>query len=262
MSEPRKWTGDRPTRDKVVEMVRILRENTTDRGCTPGEAAKFAAKAAQFIEEYQISEHELRAESGDASPEIEVCENKLRTGKKVVNPGLEAVVAQLARAMCCEIILLKEDGEVVYGITGDPLDTDYVCQISLTLVPALQTMAYLEGLEHGREKAGLVRWTNQYLQGASLEIRRRIEAERKERSAAKEAECLLTTGNTGRALMCVTGESIAAQKRDAVAQTFKQLYPKITQKRAPSRSEYDADAHRRGREAGKVVGLHLGIEHK
>lgn len=255
-------------REKVIRLIREMRNRTVDRGATPAEAAGFAAKVAEFIERYQIDEAELKAGNSGGAPtkpeDVEVCQNYLRTGAKVFNPGMTRIVSALARAMCCKVILLPAGyrrgyEDCTYGIVGDTLDADYVCQMATTLVPALRTMAKLEGAEHGYEKAGLVRWTNQYLTGAALEIERRIVAERRERSEVKRVEHkLLAAGGTGTVLTCITGESIAAIKHEAAAAAFKREYPKT--RTTHSRAEYDRTAYERGREVGKTVGLNLGIE--
>jgi hypothetical protein len=226
------------TRARIIELIADMRARTVANGCTPGEAAKFAAKVAEWVEKYQIDEAELRAKGGDPTPEeIEVCENILRTGGKVHNPGVTAVVAGLARGMCCEVILLNLEGEAAYGITGESLDADYVCQVATMVVPALKSMAKLEGIEHGYEKAGLIRWCNQYLTGAGTEIQRRLERERKDRSDARAVEHKVSC----MALVLVTGETIAAEKREAVSQVFKQKYPSTRTTR--SRMEYNHDAY-------------------
>lgn len=254
-------------RERAIRLIRELRLHTVERGCTPAEAASFAAKAAEWVEHYQIEEAELRAGAGAAAPPAtEVTENILRTGKKVFNPGVTQIVNSLALGMCCRVILLykwdpeEECKEAVYGITGDELDADYVCQVATTVLPALQTMAKLEGAEHGYEKAGLVRWTNQYLTGAGLEIRRRLEADRKERSDVREVEGRLAAVGGSRALAVITGESLAAAKRTAVAEAFAKKYPETL--RTYSRARYDDTAHERGREAGKRVGLNVAVEGK
>lgn len=252
------------TREEIIEKVRKMLDHTFERGCNPAEAAGFAAKAAEWIEKYNIGEAELRQRSGGdpLADEAEVCENVLRTGKRAHNPGVTALVTGLAHGMCCEVVMSSrgrgDEREAVYGIIGDPLDADYVCQMATTVLPALQIMADLEGREHGHEKAGLVRWCNQYLIGAGAEVRRRLERDRKDRSDAKEAERKLLVGDTGRALMCVTGETIAASKRESSAEALKRLYPKV--RTVISRSGYDSDARERGREAGRTVGLNLAVE--
>lgn len=246
------------TREKIVHLVNEMRKHTVDRGCSPDEAAGFAAKAAAWVEKYQISEEELRREGKAPDPEVEVCQNTLRTGKRVFNPGMTAVVGGLASAMCCKVVLLHQDNEAVYGVVGDSLDADYVCQIATFVVPALQIMATLEGREHGYEKAGLVRWSNQYLTGAAQEIRRRIEADRKERSDVKEAEHQIAMSGTTCTALVVTGETLAVTKRKATDEAFRSLYPKT--KTVFSRAAYDHTANQRGREAGKRVGLNIPIE--
>ena len=243
-------------RDRIIKLINEMRSHTVDRGCTPAEAAGFAAKAAEWMEKYQVDEAELRAQRGE-DPEVETVQNKLRTGKKVFNPGMNAVVNSLAIAMCCKCILLRERDEAVYGLVGDTLDVDYVCQIATTVVPSLQMMATLEGREHGHEKAGLVRWSNQYLTGAAQEIQARIESERKARADIKQIEHDTQVANGCTALAVITGETLAVQKRMMVAEAFKQLYPRVKQTR--SRSQFDGTAHERGREAGKTVGLRIGV---
>jgi len=237
------------TRQRIIEMVNKLRENTVSRGCTLGEAQKFAAKAAELIEKYQIQEAELTGRAPTAD-EIEVCQNKLRTGMKVFNPGMTAVVNALAIGRSAKCILLYEDGKAVYGIVGEQMDADYVCHISLAVVPALKEWARMEGIQHGEEKAGLIRWSNQYLIGAGEAILSRLVQERKQRSDAKKAQ------STG--LICITGDMLAKVKTEAVAQAFDDLYPNTRQKW--SKSAYNSEARERGREAGNRIGLNVGIE--
>ena len=253
--------ADQRTRERIVELCRQMREHTVEHGCTPGEAAKFAAKVAEYMERYQIEEAELRAERGGPAysvEDVQVFENTLRTGKRVFNPGITQVVNGLAQGMCCQCILIHErhngEQEAVYGIIGDSVDADYVCQVATMVVPALQMMARMEGAEHGYEKAGLVRWTNQYLTGAGQEIKHRLEAERKERSQAKQVEA----AKSRTALTVITGDALATIKRAAVKEAFKAAYPRT--KTTRSRSEYNETANECGRAAGKRVGLYVGIE--
>jgi hypothetical protein len=63
-----------------------------------------------------------------------------------------------------------------------------------------------------------------------------------------------------RALVLVTGETLATAKRAAVAAEFKRLYPSTRTTR--SRSQYDGTARERGREAGRTVGLHVELGQK
>jgi len=245
-------------RDKVIRLIREMRNRTVDRGCTPAEAAAFAAKVAEFMERFQIEEAEIHTATnngtGSIEPEVEVCENKIRTRQRVFNPGRTQVINALADAMSCKCILLHEDGEAVYGITGEVLDCDYVCQISITLIPQLQIMARLEGVEHGYEKAGLVRWANQYLTGAGTTIYARIVKERKERSELKRLESEIA----GTALAVITGDGLATIKAKAALEAFKEKYPKT--RTTHSHSEFDGTAYKQGQEAGKRVGLNVGIK--
>jgi hypothetical protein len=290
-------------RQRIIDLVRRMREQTLTNGCTPGEAAKFAAKAAEWIEQYAIEEAELKAKDESKAfsvEDVEVVQNYLRTGKKVFNPGMTAVVNALAQGVCCQCILLPRNylgsDEVTYGIVGDQLDADYVCAIATSVVPALSYMADLEGAEHGYEKAGLVRWRNQYLSGAAIEIQRRLEQERRERSCQQERQALqlrleaagnrervenlpapvvdqmldalrngtldltVRSGSGCTAIACITGESLAVIKREAVATAFKEMYPAT--KTTRSRSGYDHTANECGRRAGKTVGLRIGLEGK
>lgn len=246
-------------RERVIRLIAEMRNRTVERGATPAEAAAFAAKVAQWMEQHQIDEAELKRESGlKDDTEIEVCQNKLNTGRKVFNPGMTAVVQGLAQGMCCKVILLYEPHPTlgraaVYGVVGDALDADFVCQMSTTLVPALQIMSRLEAAEHGEEGAGLIRWTNNYLAGAGGEIRKRIEADRKRRSEEKVA-----AGGTGTALACITGESLAIIKRKAVEEGFKELYPRTRAKH--SNAGADPRAFQSGRVAGQNVSLNLGVQ--
>lgn len=250
-------------RERVIRLIAEMRNRTTERGATPAEAAGFAAKVAEWIEKYQIEEAELRA-SGDCSTvEVEVCENILRTGKKVFNPGMSQVVNALSQGMCCRCILLNRQGEAVYGVTGDPVDADYVCQVATCVVPALQMMGNIEGREHGYEKAGLVRWTNQYLMGAAQEIKKRLEDDRRIRSEIKRLERMVADqaagGRNGAgALVVITGESLAITKIKATEEAFNAKYPRT--RKSYSRTEYNDAAQSAGREAGKRVGLNPTIK--
>lgn len=245
-------------RDRVIRLIQEMRNRTTERGATPAEAAGFAAKIAEWVEKYNIEEAELRARGDTATPEeIKVCQGTIPTGKKVFNPGVTRLVSGLATGMCCKVILTYSRNEAVYGIVGEQLDADYVCQLVPILLGQLKTMAALEGWENGYEKAGLIRWTNQYLTGAGQAIQQRLEQDRKDRSEVKQMEHSLAPAGSG-ALVCITGESIAVAKREAVAREFKRMYPKTH--KTYSNAGYDNTAQERGREAGQRVGLNLGIK--
>lgn len=235
--------------------------NTVENGCTPGEAAKFAAKAAEWIERHQIEEAELRVSRGE-SAEIEVCQNFLRTGNKAFNPGMTAMVNGLAQGACCKVILLPAGyvghgtscDNATYGIVGSQMDADYVCYMAINLVPALKVMARMEGIEHGHEKGKLMKWCNQYLMGAASEICKRLEAERQARSEVKAEEH--RTGNTTCTAL-ITGTSLAVAKREATDTAFDELYPNT--RKTFTRCGYDPVAQQAGREAGKRVGLNLPL---
>lgn len=249
-------------REKVIRLIKEMQNRTVERGATPAEAAAFAAKVSEWIEKYQIEEAELQSgkEKG-AGPKIEVTENKIRTGKKVFNPGVTQLVAALARAMSCKCVMIRsgaragiKDTEATYGITGDTLDADYVCSIAMTLIPSLELSANIEGWEHGYEGGPLVRWRNQYLTGAAIEIEKRIVDERRARSDVREVEGKLSGG----ALVVITGDQLALLKKAAAEAEFKRRYPHT--RTTTSNSGYDPTAHERGREAGKRASLHQGIE--
>lgn len=252
-------------RERVIRLIAEMRNRTVERGATPAEAAAFAAKVQALMEQYEIDEAELRRESGISDPtNVEVVQNKLKTGRKVFNPGMTAVVNGLAQGMCCKVILLYEDHpalgrQAVYGVVGDNLDADMVCQLSTSIVPALQVMSRLEAAEHGYDGASLIRWTNQYLSGAGLEIKHRIEADRRKRSEEKVAAATVP-GSTSTALTIITGDSLAIIKRKAVEEGFAELYPKT--KKVKSHASYDHTAHEAGRRAGQNVSLNLGVEGK
>src|SRR6516225_8607559 len=97
-------------RERVIRLISEMKNRTVGRGATPAEAAAFAAKVAEWIEKYQIQEAELRAAgvngTGVDPANVEICQNKLRTGKQVFNPGMTQVVSALASGMCCKTILL------------------------------------------------------------------------------------------------------------------------------------------------------------
>lgn len=245
-------------RERIIRLIAEMRNRTVERGATPAEAAAFAAKVAALMEQYQIDEMELKRESGIRDPtDVEIVQNKLKAGRRVFNPGMTAIVNGLALGMCCKVILLHEPHptfgtQAVYGIVGDSIDADLVCQLATTVLPALQIMSKLEGAEHGHEGASMIRWTNQYLIGAGQEIQKRIEDERKRRSAEKVA----TSSSTE--LVPITGESLAIIKRKATEEGFKELYPKT--RKIQSHAQYDPEARERGREAGRNVSLNPQVK--
>lgn len=221
----------------------------------------FAAKVVEMIEKHQISEAELAQQEGAAGPPLEVERVYIHTGKKVHNPGVTDVVFALAGGMSCRAIITHLSGEAVYGLVGDTVDLDYLRQIASVVIPSLEIMATNTAREYGEEKAGLVRFRNQFLMGAAAEIKRRLLKERAERSEVRLLEAKVEAAEQGRpctALAVVTPDSLAAQKAVVVTEAFKQHYPSIRQVR--SRSGYDGDARSRGAEAGRRIGLNPQIE--
>lgn len=242
-------------RERIIRLIREMQNRTTDRGATPAEAAAFAGKVAEWVERYQIEEAELRS-SGDRPEQLEVCQEYYWTDKQVHNPGVTQLISGLAGGMSCKIILLNRRDQGVfrqtgYGVIGTPVDAQFVVQMVPHLLPQLVTMAKMEGMEHGYEKAGLVRWCNQYLGGAGEEIMKRLLRDRKSRSEQKEAL------NRTNALVCITGDKLAVLKTTAVAARFKEFYPRTES--VKSRAEYDGTARERGKDAGASIGLGLPV---
>jgi hypothetical protein len=250
-------------RDRVVRLIREMRNRTTERGATPQEAAAFAAKVAEWIEKYQIEEAEL---SGENAPSIEIVQERIETGKRVFNPGVTAIIGALSRGMSVKMIMARRKDLAVYDLVGTEIDCHFVRQISGQLVSELQIMARLEGAEHGYEKAGLIRWTNNYLDGAAGEIESRLVEDRRQRSEIKqieheqlsrEAEGGLAVKTPTSTALVITGDHLAEKKLAAAEVEFERLYPHRTKSR--SRGDWDGTANSRGREAGRAIGLRLSV---
>lgn len=249
-------------KQRAIELIHLMHNMTVDKGCGPGEAANFAAKIAEWIEEFQISEAELVTKNG-GQQELEYVQHIIRTGKKVHNPGMVHLVNGIALGSCCKCILVVEKGEAVIKVLGEEMDATYVLHISQKLWPELSSRAHLEGIEHGHEKAALKRWENQYLEAAGEVIRKRLDDERTERSREREQQEVrnrqAANGTTCTALKIVTGLTLAAEKRKEVQEIFDELYPKCKGYRGGRNSQYDPRAHEAGRRAGQEAGLHVGV---
>ena len=241
-------------RDRAIRLIAEMQARNTDRGCTPAEAAAFAAKISALMEKYQIDEIELQ--NKEPTPEtVEVCQEYYYTDKRVHNHGVTQMVAQISSGMACKPILLhKQDGpfrKAGYGIVGETIDAHLVVQLVKHLVPKLRAMGAEEGRENGYVKAELIKWNNQYLTGASFEIEKRLMDERNKRSVLQQ------NANSSTALV-VTGNQLFAIKQEASAKEFRRLYPRT--KRTQSRAGRDDTAFSAGREAGKRVGLGLPVK--
>lgn len=228
-------------RDAAMRKIAKLLNCTVANGCTPAEAADAAGLAQKLLEKYQLDI--LDIETG--APKEEVLRHFIVTEKRVVNPGQCSLVAAIAGAFSCKVVI-HQDNPIRYALVG--FDSD--CQVAIAIYNrvywALHTRATLEAQEHGEEKAGIVRFRNCFLQGAAAEIARRLRANR-----AVGLPSSLLIGTTG-------GTALVLAKEKPVQEQYDKFYPKgQTKNRPSSRSGYNHAGHEAGKRAGRDIGLHV-----
>jgi hypothetical protein len=103
-------------REKLKEKIRALREMTSARGCTEDEAMVAAAKAAELMREYGVSNVELETESADA---------KAKTHGTSVRDQIVVVIMDVTNTAA----IFNDSGIRFYGVAPGPEIAAYIWTI-------------------------------------------------------------------------------------------------------------------------------------
>lgn len=242
-------------RERLLRIIAALLDKTVDRGCMPAEAAGAAAKVQELLERYQLDITDVQT----GAPQEKVLRHDYDTGKNAVNPGELRLFAAVARGFDCKHVVI-EGRPVRYALVG--FDSD--CQVALALFRriffSLSIQATEEGRECGEEKAGLVRFRNQFLCGAAGEIEQRLREARRGRQEGG-SPCVVPVGSDGKVLAGgpsygQASTALVLAKEKPVQEAFDDIFPRSCLSKArASRSDWHSDARDAGRRAGRSIAL-------
>jgi hypothetical protein len=230
-----------PTMEKNVEslmkVVQALMAKTVERGATEAEAREAAAKVQELLQRYNI---DMRAA---ASQDDDPAEDYSGEYVKYGEVGYErdwrrALLSSIARGNFCRIVLAGGKGTGGAYVVGQPHNIQVVMYLFNSLSVQLRHLAE-EGLKTRRDRTvGPYYWKRDYVMNAAYALRERFEAQHK------------TNEQTTALVVSVESELDAALKK---------LFGQLRAGQA-SNIKGSMEAAIKGREAGRNIGIHAGVE--
>lgn len=226
--------------DKVLSKLKKLMNMTTERGCTPAEAAAAAAHVERILEEHQLSRFDVDSKKFDE----EVVDEKAGVKLGKVVPAWSYALAS-AVATPHEVVAIfswTPHGEHVLRFVGHKSDASVSSYLYVTLFPRLLRMADVECVRLGRFGAGIKTFKRDFMLAAAQTIYVRLKEER-DRVRAQN----------------VASRDLVVVKKDAVEDYMKRRYPGAKTSRVKTDVK-DLQAHARGLKAGDSIELRRGVE--
>jgi hypothetical protein len=210
------------TRDRVRQKICALRAKTAARGCTEEEALAAAAKAAELMREYNLTDHEI---------EMETAQARSTAGKRSVRASLWSAIAWLTN---CAVVVDHADRYTFHGEGAGPEVAAYLMAICDRAIDrAVRDFRQTTWYKRRRTLAAKRRAGEDFVAGMVARLARRLQElfhdGRNEASAAR-----------------------AVAARDAACPDLVSVSLRV----APGRYDAAADA---GWSAGADVGLHHGV---
>lgn len=233
-------------RDRIIALVRQLREKTIDRGCTEAEALSAAEKVSQLMAEYQLSLTDINEVKDDVYGAMS---KSYAGGSGTRRTWHETKFTWMAIADFCDCeCWTAEDKLIFFGSRND-------CEISFYMVDLIKNTAdsewklYQSKIRKGRQSG----YTDRTARAAFMAgFSSRISARLRDLKLMREAKTQAT--EQSRALVVVKKQVVAA-KFDAYT---KQQGLKLRTTKVRRRSR-DGQAYMAGQSAGEKANLGSGI---
>jgi hypothetical protein len=218
----------------LLDRVRKLLAKAEAEGCTPHEAEALTAKAAELMARYGIDRAMLAA----SRPETDKPDSRIID---IANPWAQVrahLLAGLAGAMRCQVILLNADGPGqrvhVFGYSSDLERTDILyTSLLLQMAHGLTATAPPAGVRSVRA------WRRSWLLGFAAAVIARVKAAEDRAAARAEAE---TTGGPSTAL-------VLADRSLVIRRQLEETYPVTRQARITFTGSGYRDGYRKGQVA-------------
>jgi hypothetical protein len=220
----------------LLDRVRKLLAKAEAEGVTPHEAEALTAKAAELMARYGIDRARLAA----TRPETDKPDSRIID---IANPWAQVrahLLAGLAGAMRCQVILLNADGPGqrvhVFGFTSDLERTDILyTSLLLQMAHGLTAAAPPAGVRSVRA------WRRSWLLGFAAAVVARVRSAEDRAAARAEAE---TTGGPSTAL-------VLADRSVVIRRQMEQAYPVTRQ----ARITYTGSGYRAGFNEGQQADI-------
>lgn len=195
--------------DKFLAKLRALNAKANDKSVTEEEAALYAKKVSDLLNEHNLTEAAL-----DVQPELqEVMEDGLKN-TWAVNPWARSIASAVAHLYFCDIWYHQIGQVVTIFFVGKAHNVEIAKSMSDYLIKTVtkQALAYAgspEAMRH--DDWSPVKARNGFQRGAAHRLQQRLRAMRWEQ-ASKEPPKTLANGNPGNlpALYASEGQQVAA----------------------------------------------------
>lgn len=233
-------------RERIISLVRQLREKTVDRGCTEEEALAAAEKVSQLMADYQLSLTDIKEVQDDVYGAMS---KVYAGGSECRRTWHETKLTWMAVADFCDCeCWTSQDKLVFFGSKND-------CEISFYMADLIKNTAdaewkiYQAKIRKGRQSGNTDRTARAaFMTGFSSRISARL------RDLKKMRDSKTQTTEQSRALVLVK-EQVVAAKFDAYC---KQNGMKLRTTKVRRRS-HDVQAYLAGQSAGEKASLGSGI---
>jgi hypothetical protein len=188
--------------ENIMRRVRALLAFADEgSGATPAEAASAAAKAAQLMLRYNLSEAHVRARKGEKAEYL--CERFTfapTNGPYIV--ALRILANAIATSNFCRLLHSNRTGQgyIIGERANIDISTEMYARLNLQLARMAERAWLQEGktsypwLEGARLAGRSISWKRNYLLGAASTISQRL---RQEREAAQQSQQTAERGNAG-----------------------------------------------------------------
>jgi hypothetical protein len=220
------------TKDQVIELIQKLANMRIDRGATPAEAANALAKIDQLLEAYQLTmlDVERKTFNEDLAQEI------VELGISRIPQCYWDLAYAVAGPRDCRVITVPKDQKerfIFNGFRSDVVVASYEFRILLKL---WLEQGEISGRSLGRAGAQLIKHRNDFVSAAASAFREQLIDVRNKRQEAPASTALVVV------------------KKAAVDKYFCEQFPSIRYSKR-KQAEWDVDAYRNGRQAGKTIEL-------
>ena len=239
--------------DAIIQRIQKLLAMTTERGCTPAEAAHAAAKAQEFMQRYGLSMFDVEAKTYGEKVEEEHRDLEFER----VPAWVCKMAGAVARPNGCEYVLSwirrgKRRTNCLKFI-GHTTDVKIVAYLYQSLSKALWRQSAGDCKQLGRGGASLAKARWDYMRGAACAIEQRLteEAKRFEQSAGSAIEPFASGPAVNGAMVLVKNKAV----EEYMAKEFPDL--KTVHHRGSPR---DHAAEQAGIAAGRSIPIRKGLE--
>lgn len=158
-------------KESLIEKIRKLRAKAEDASVGEAEAALYAQKVAQLLQQYNLTEASLEVEQQE-----EVTEGRFPTGKGN-DPWAQQLAMSVARLYFCEIYISRLNQRVKFVFVGKPHNIEIALSMTDYLIKTVGRLAsaYAKSPEAKRDfDWTFTRARNGFERGAGERLRRRL----------------------------------------------------------------------------------------